>query len=81
MGATAQGLLSGVSLGLAGATGALVGGVLYEWSGPALMFAWSGVVVLVGLLFFALAGRQEQALQQATETVQPLPAPTSPPDH
>ena len=81
MGATAQGLLSGVSLGLAGATGALVGGVLYEWSGPALMFAWSGVVVLVGFLFFALAGRQEQALQQATETVQPLPAPTSPSDH
>ena len=81
MGATAQGLLSGVSLGLAGATGALVGGVLYEWSGPALMFAWSGVVVLVGFLFFALAGRQEQALQQATETVQPLPAPTSSSDH
>lgn len=81
MGATAQGLLSGVSLGLAGATGALVGGVLYEWSGPALMFAWSGVVVLVGFLFFALAGRQEQAVQQATEIVQPALAPTAPPDH
>ena len=80
MGATAQGLLSGVSLGLAGATGALVGGVLYEWSGPALMFAWSGVVVLVGFLFFALAGRQEQALQQTIETVQPALAPTAPPD-
>jgi len=80
MGATAQGLLSGVSLGLAGATGALVGGVLYEWSGPALMFAWSGVVVLVGFLFFALAGRQEQAVQQTIETVQPALAPTSPPD-
>lgn len=79
MGATAQGLLSGVSLGLAGATGALLGGLLYERIGPAPMFGWSGGVVLVGLLFFAVAGRQAQDLQQTTPARHSL-APTSHPD-
>ena len=66
MGATAQGLLSGVSMGLAGATGALMGGRLYETVGPAAMFGWSGGIVLIGLLFFALAGRRARDLQQTS---------------
>ncbi|MBX3012458.1 MAG: MFS transporter [Caldilineaceae bacterium] len=64
MGATAQGLLSGVGMGLAGSMGALLGGLLYEQIGPAPMFGWSGGVVLVGLLFFAVAGRRARDLQQ-----------------
>jgi len=66
MGATAQGLLSGISMGLAGATGALVGGQLYENVGPTAMFGWSGVIVLAGLLFFAIAGRRARDLQPIT---------------
>lgn len=80
MGATAQGLLSGISMSLAGAIGALVGGQLYERVGPAAMFGWSGVCVLVGLLFFAVAGRRARDLQQATPTPQSF-APVSHPDH
>ncbi len=68
MGATAQGLLSGVSMGLAGAAGALLGGRLYETVGPAAMFGWSGLIVLVGLLFFAVAGRRARDLQPVTVT-------------
>lgn len=81
MGATAQGLLSGISMGLAGAAGALLGGVLYERVGPAAMFGWSGVVVLVGLLFFAVAGRRARDLQQVMSATRQSYAPASHPDH
>ena len=57
LGATAQGVLSGVSMGLAGMAGALVGGILYDSVGPATMFGWGGAATLVGLLFFIIAGR------------------------
>lgn len=80
MGATAQGLLSGISMSLAGAIGALVGGQLYETVGPAAMFGWSGVSVLIGLLFFAVAGRRARDLQQITTTRQSY-APAPHPDH
>ena len=71
MGATAQGLLSGISMSLAGATGALLGGLFYETVGPAAMFGWSGVCVLLGLLFFAVAGRRARDLQQTPSAPQP----------
>lgn len=58
MGATAQGVMSGVSMGVAGATGAMVGGYLYESVGPAATFGWAGAAVAVGLIFFALAGQR-----------------------
>jgi len=62
MGATAQGLMSGISMGLAGAIGALVGGYLYETVGPATTFGVAGGAVLSGLIFFALVGRRAREI-------------------
>lgn len=62
MGATAQGLLSGISMGLAGAIGALVGGYLYETVGPATTFGVAGGAVCLGLIFFALVGRRAREI-------------------
>lgn len=57
LGATAQGLFSGVNFGLGGAAGALVGGVLYQAVGAAGMFRWAAVWVLAATLAYALATR------------------------
>ena len=57
MGATAQGVFSGVTMGLAAATGALVGGWLYQGVGPVLMFRWAGIGIALALLVAALASR------------------------
>jgi PPP family 3-phenylpropionic acid transporter len=65
--ATAQGLLSGVSMGLGGVIGALIGGLLYDRIGPAPLFGLFGVIALLGLGFFLIAGR---------ETVQTKPVAT-----
>lgn len=58
MEATAQGLFSGVMFGLGGTVGALLGGVLYEGLGAALMYRYAGVGMLVGAGLFALASRR-----------------------
>jgi len=63
LGATAQGLLSSVSMGLAGMIGALVGGFLYDAVGPAAMFGWAGIGVLAGLIFFSLTNVGGRATQ------------------
>lgn len=58
MGATAQGLFSGVQLGLAGMIGGLIGGLLYENLGAAMMFRWAGIIGLglaLPLLFYQYA--------------------------
>lgn len=55
MGATAQGLLSGVYFGWAHAAGALVGGYGYEHLGPWGTYRWTAMVMLVGVLVFSLA--------------------------
>jgi PPP family 3-phenylpropionic acid transporter len=57
LGATAQGLFSGVAMGLGSAAGAFLGGVLYQALGPALMFQWTGLGTLLCALIFTLAGR------------------------
>ena len=57
MGATAQGVFSGVTMGLAAATGAFVGGWLYQGVGPVLMFRWAGIGIALALLVAALASR------------------------
>jgi len=57
MGATAQGLFSGVQLGLAGTFGGLIGGVLYENLGAVMMFRWVGMIGLAAVLLFLLLGR------------------------
>ena len=46
MGATAQGLFSGVQFGLAGMAGGLIGGLLYENLGAVIMFRWVGIIGL-----------------------------------
>jgi PPP family 3-phenylpropionic acid transporter len=55
--ATAQGLLSGVSMGLGGVVGGLLGGLIYEQVGAVALFLIVGSVALAGLLFFLVAGR------------------------
>ncbi|MGE5225058.1 MAG: MFS transporter, partial [Omnitrophica WOR_2 bacterium] len=51
LGATAQGLFTGTMMGLGGATGALIGGYLFDRVGGAVMFQWAGIAILIfGLL-------------------------------
>jgi PPP family 3-phenylpropionic acid transporter len=57
MGATAQGIFSGVSMGLAAAVGAFIGGWLYESVGPFLMYRWAALGIAAALLLVGLVGR------------------------
>ena len=52
LGATAQGLFSGVFMGIATAIGAFLGGVLYQDFGGAIMYRTMAIVVAVSLLIF-----------------------------
>jgi PPP family 3-phenylpropionic acid transporter len=54
MRATAQGLFSGVAMGLRSMLGALIGGLLYDSLGAVLTFRWGGVSALLGLFLFVL---------------------------
>lgn len=67
LGATAQGVHSSVSMGLGSACGAFLGGLLYEWHGPALMFQWAGLAVLVGLVVFVVMERSLNRPNPAAE--------------
>lgn len=58
MGATAQGLFSGVLFGLSAAIGAFIGGFLYENIGPVAMFRLIGFFVLMGIVLFLLVGKR-----------------------
>lgn len=55
LGATAQGLLTGVYFGLGGAAGAAAGGHLYQTVGPFAMYRWAAVWVAVGLGILVLS--------------------------
>jgi len=68
LGATAQGLFSGVLLGMAGTIGGLTGGLLYENLGAAMMFRWAGIIGLG--LALPLLGYQ-YARTRLPSTVQP----------
>jgi PPP family 3-phenylpropionic acid transporter len=57
LGATAQGLFSGVTMGLGSACGAMTGGWLYEYFGCVSMFRWAGTGMFFGLILFVLANR------------------------
>jgi PPP family 3-phenylpropionic acid transporter len=59
MGATAQGLFTGVTMGLGAAFGSIAGGLAYQLVGLETMFLGSGLVVLAGLLLFLLAYRPQ----------------------
>jgi PPP family 3-phenylpropionic acid transporter len=65
MGATAQGLFTGVTMGLGAAVGALLGGTLYDTLGPMFMFRVAALCVLAGLIFFVVEGRNKS---QTTST-------------
>jgi PPP family 3-phenylpropionic acid transporter len=67
MGATAQGLFSGVQLGLAGTFGGLVGGFLYENLGAVMLFRWVGVVGFATLILFLMLGRTASRLPGTTQ--------------
>jgi PPP family 3-phenylpropionic acid transporter len=66
MGATAQGIFSGVLLGLSAAVGAFVGGILYENIGPVAMFRLMGIFVLMGIVLFLLVGNKFMWLASPT---------------
>jgi len=57
MGATAQGVFSSVSMGLAAAVGAFIGGWLYEAVGPFLMYRWAALGILATLLLVSVTAR------------------------
>lgn len=57
LGATAQGVFTGVSMGLATAAGALIGGVLYQDLGAAAMFRWTAIGIALCLLAAGAASR------------------------
>ena len=57
-GATAQGLFSGVFMGIATAFGAFLGGTLYQDFGGAIMYRTMAIVVAVSLLLFWGAQRR-----------------------
>ena len=59
--ATAQGLFSGVLLGLGGIAGGLIGGILFDAFGAVTMFRSAAAVALVGMVLFALASRKATA--------------------
>ena len=56
LGATAQGMFSGVVMGLGSALGALLGGVLYDIN-PVSVFAWAGWISIAALIIFTWANR------------------------
>jgi PPP family 3-phenylpropionic acid transporter len=56
-GATAQGLFSGVTMGLGAAFGAIFGGLLYQSLGAAFMFLWVGAGVFIAFVVFVVIGQ------------------------
>jgi predicted MFS family arabinose efflux permease len=65
LGATAQGMFSAVTFGIGSATGALLGGLLYEDLGAVTMFRVAGIIVVIGLIFYVFMGRQRAAQEAA----------------
>jgi PPP family 3-phenylpropionic acid transporter len=61
--ATAQGIFSGVLLGIGSAGGAMVGGVVYEHFGPVNLFRFAALISLVGLGFLLLRRDYEPSVR------------------
>ncbi|MBI3960356.1 MAG: MFS transporter [Chloroflexi bacterium] len=55
LGATAQGLLTGIYFGLGSAAGSAAGGFLYQTVGPFAMYRWAAVWVVAGLAILVLS--------------------------
>jgi MFS transporter, PPP family, 3-phenylpropionic acid transporter len=60
-GAAAQGLFTGVSVGLGGLVGGLFGGFTYEWLGPHWMFRLGAILALLSAGLLAYATRRGDA--------------------
>jgi PPP family 3-phenylpropionic acid transporter len=57
MGATAQALFGAVNMGMASSVGSLVGGVLLERAGSALLFRWAALALVAALGVFLVTER------------------------
>jgi len=55
LGATAQGLLTGIYFGLGSAAGSAAGGFLYQTVGPFAMYRWAAIWVTAGLAVLILS--------------------------
>lgn len=55
LGATAQGLLTGIYFGLGSGAGSAAGGFLYQSVGPFAMYRWAAIWVMVGLALLGLS--------------------------
>ena len=69
MGATAQGLLSGAMFGLGAAFGGFVGGLLFAGIGGSMMYRWTSVALLIGLVLFILADRRMARAQTSAQKI------------
>lgn len=71
LGATAQGLFGGVSMGLGVALGAFSGGYLYDTVGAVAAFQWAGLASLIALLIFTLSNREAFSNQLRLKSLRP----------
>ncbi len=62
-GAAAQGLFTGVAMGLSGFVGGLYGGFTYQWLGPSWMFGLAAGLALAGAVLLAFATRRDRERQ------------------
>jgi PPP family 3-phenylpropionic acid transporter len=69
MGTTAQGMLTGVTMGLSGLVGGLLGGWIYEHFGAVILFTSAGMGVVAGLLFFLVAGQKAVEAERVEQGV------------
>lgn len=63
LGATAQGVLSGIMFGLGTGTGSLLGGIMYQRVGTAALFQTAGWILIATLVLFPLVQRLIQPLR------------------
>jgi PPP family 3-phenylpropionic acid transporter len=59
MGNTAQGLFTGFVMGLGNASGAFLGGILYQDLGFSQMYLYAGLIVSIALIVFWIACRRD----------------------
>ena len=71
MGATAQGLLASVMIGLGNAAGGFFGGLLYDSVGPVSMFRWTAAAVLAAMVVLLAGDRRARRIAVAPGKVGP----------
>lgn len=71
MGATAQGLLASVMIGLGNAAGGFFGGLLYDSAGPVGMFRWTAAAVLAASAVLLASDRRARRMALARGELRP----------